>query len=166
MILVVSYMDSINNINKPNSYRLTGKCIQGYKLVALEVTGSNGVKKLFKIDDVYKLVEMNLIYGCKIIDNNGKKHLLSTGTKIAELPLVSIDNLTEMRITGRVYQGGTLIGYTVIDGNGKVLNLSKDKVWELSRSGNISNARAYISNNKKVITGHGEYLRDLPIIRI
>ena len=166
MILVVSYMDSINNINKPNSYRLTGKCIQGYKLVALEVTGSNGVKKLFKIDDVYKLVEMNLIYGCKIIDNNGKKHLLSTGTKIATLPIVKMTNSREMKITARVYKDESLIGYTVSDEDDKVLNLSKDKVWELSRNGNILNAKAYISNNKKVICGNGEYLRDLPIIRI
>ena len=164
--MVVNFMDNIETINKPNSYRLTGKYIQGYNIIALEITGNNGVKKLLKMEDIYKLVERNLIFGCKIVEDNGKKHLLSTDAKIATLPIVKMTNSREMKITARVYRDESLIGYTVSDEDGKVLNLSKDKVWELSRNGNILNAKAYISNNKKVICGNGEYLRDLPIIRI
>ena len=159
-------MDNIININNPNSYRLTGKYIQGCNILALEITGNNGVIKVVKIEDIYKLVEKNLIFGCKILEDNGTKHLLSTGDKISSLPLIRLDNIKIMKITGRVYKNESLIGYTVTDEDGKMLNLSKDKVWELTKNGNISNARVYISNNKKIICGDGEHLKDLPVIKI
>lgn len=157
-------MDNINNINNPNSYRLTGKYIKNNEIVALQITGINGESKLLKITDIYKLIEKGYIFGCKLIKNKDYYHILSRDVKIAELPEITNDRV--IRITARIFKDGLLTGYNCVDSTGKSLNIPKDTVWNMAKNKSVLNATAFISNNKKILRGNGEYLRNLPSIKL
>lgn len=74
--------------------------------------------------------------------------------------------MAHLRMTGRVFENGRLIGYEVTDGN-EVRKLSKEEAWVYARRNLIENVRASGPVSKLLVTGtNGFEIKKLPEIRL
>lgn len=123
-------------------------------LVGFEVITSNYENKLYQLEDIITLAERGIVDGWEVVtDEDNVKHLYNDKVTLSELPSHRDDEITlETRIT----QDGKTIGFVCSDQNGKRQNIRLDKVWQLSKEGNIPGVEAYYSSSKnnRILVGN------------
>lgn len=148
-------------------YTLKSKYMKGTEILGFEVVGTDDKIKVLKISDIHKLIQLGQIKDCRLVEKEGINHIISEGTRIADLPILNRDKGTKTKytITARIFKEESLVGYVVYDGE-KTYRLSPDQVWEKAKQEEFTNITAYTIKDKKAIRGIGISLIDIEKIKI
>lgn len=148
-------------------FTLTGKLMDETSIEALEIQDNTGKTRVIKLNDVIKLIDDGLVRGCKTVkDEEGNTKILSRLTNIADLPIINNKNIGQLEIVAKVVNSeGELTAYGCKNEAGKILSIKLSNVWDMTRGGIVTNAKAFILKDKKAIIGTETDLSSLPVIK-
>lgn len=129
-------------------FKITGYYEKGYEIVAYQVMDIDSYKLTkLKSSSVEDLVISGLVANAKVVNTDSGR-------------LIVIDNMEEIkRLKGSGYKAtrilkknGEIAGVEIHNiKNGKILNITINRAWELIRDGDIENASVGMRNGKKII---------------
>jgi len=113
-----------------------------------------------------KLAKSGKLSNVEVVLGENGEDLLLIDEGMSQLPSIRNTLGEKLTLAYRIVDAdGKCIGYKVSNGKGQLKKLSIKKVWELAVNDHIDNVKAYISNNKLVISSINNFrLSDLPRI--
>lgn len=180
--------------NVRNEYVVTGRYMDGTRVVGYHLIGTNGVSRRYQREEFAFLVGAGKVKDCagRINDQdvaeegNNVQFWGTNGLNIQALPQKSVQNPDEVRSVGRVNPNvnpnqcqlvqlicrdddmKVIVGYVAVTSDGQKAMLKREKVLQMAKNNLIANARLQMANGKPILRSRDPKakLTDLPRIQV
>lgn len=147
---------------------------------AYHIMDTTGYKARVSREHLIYLCGKGIITNVVVAIDRGNVILRTTaGQSLASLPVVDSKTgkvrgeekakpivLSQFKLTARIMEGTKNVGYVATDPSGAQHKLTREQVFKLAQSNQISNASAQRNEGKLLLRGEGISLRSLPEITV
>lgn len=164
-------------------YQIVGRYMDGKEVIAYHLQSlDTGKQGKYSRDQVAFLVGRGQITNCEGQIYKDKVLLRGVGISLDSLPVqqedgslsrtgnighvrrgkTAQDAMTQYMIVGTITQGRSTVGYVIQNAGGGQAKISRAKLLELAKAGQIGNARVQMYQGKPILKGVNCNLNELP----